>query len=193
MLNIEDLSNITKTPFTIQPVVKRVWQPVLQPCWTNSCSFNRLSNRVVQRVWQPVVSCIQTFTRLVWQPVWQQVVSCKRGLTHVVLNSTWPLSQSVRHACMTMTILDAVPFLFHFAYLFQVCTLQNKTNYHPHCRRFLPYSITGCDAVWWKSSQHCQAIIGYTITFRIFGAPMAEYWAHCRYPEEAHILLCWTT
>jgi len=56
-------------------------------------------------------------------------------LTHV-LHSTWPLSQPVRHACMTMTILDAVPFLFHFAYLFQVCNVQNKTNYHPHCRRF---------------------------------------------------------
>jgi len=52
----------------VKPVVKRVWQPVWQPCSTNSCSFNRLSNRVVppvwQRVWQPVVSCIQTFTRL---------------------------------------------------------------------------------------------------------------------------------
>jgi len=75
-------------------------------------------------------------------------------ITNTCLNSTWPLSQSVTHACMTMTILDAVPFLLHFAYLFQVCTAQKKTNYHPHCRRFLPYSKTGCDAVWWKSAQY---------------------------------------
>ena len=67
------LCRLTLYPvYTIQPVVKPVWQP----CWTNShCSFNRLSNRVVytiqpvvkrvwQPVWQPVVSCIQTFNRL---------------------------------------------------------------------------------------------------------------------------------
>jgi len=43
--------------YTIQPVVKPVVKRVWQPCWTNSFSFNRLSNRVVQLVWQPVVSC----------------------------------------------------------------------------------------------------------------------------------------
>jgi len=62
--------------YTIQPVVKRVRQPVWQPCWTNSCSFNRLSNRVVQPVWQPAVYMIQLFVKTVVKPVWQPVVSC---------------------------------------------------------------------------------------------------------------------
>jgi len=80
--------------YTIQPVVKRVWQPavsckqtskqlsnrlsnrlwqpVWQPCWTNShCSFNGLSNRVVQPVWQPAVYTIQPFCQ----------TGCQTGLT----------------------------------------------------------------------------------------------------------------
>ena len=43
----------------VKPIVKPVWQPVWQRCWTNSCSFNRLSNRVVQPVWQSAVYTIQ--------------------------------------------------------------------------------------------------------------------------------------
>ena len=46
-----------KTVYMIQPVVK-FWQPVWQPCWTNSCSLNRLSN-----------SCITALTNTVWQPI----------------------------------------------------------------------------------------------------------------------------
>jgi len=88
--------------YTIQPVVKLVWQPAVsckqtsnptglttvlneqplfvQPCWTNShCSFNRSSNWVVQPVWQPPVYMIQPVVKLVWQPA----VSCKWGLAMI--------------------------------------------------------------------------------------------------------------
>jgi len=55
----------------------RLSNPVSQPCWTNSCSFNRLSNRVVQLVWQAAVYTIQPLVK----PVWQPALSCKRGFT----------------------------------------------------------------------------------------------------------------
>jgi len=74
--------------YTSQAVVKRVvqpvWQPAVsckqtsnrlsngwQPCWTNSCSFNRLSNRVVKPVWQTAVYTIQPFVKPVVKRVWQ--------------------------------------------------------------------------------------------------------------------------
>jgi len=39
---------------------------------------------VVKPAWQPVVTCIQTFNRL-WQLVWQQVVSCKWGFSEIAV------------------------------------------------------------------------------------------------------------
>ena len=52
--------------YTVQPVVKRVWQP----CWTNKhCSFNR----VVQPVWQLAVYTIQPFVKLLVKQVWEPV------------------------------------------------------------------------------------------------------------------------
>ena len=59
--------------YTIQPVVKPVVKQVWQPCWTNNCSFNRLSIRVVQPV---------------WQRVWQQVILCKPGFRGNVWTSS---------------------------------------------------------------------------------------------------------
>jgi len=44
-----------------------------QPCWTNSCSFNRMSNRVVQPGWQPAVYTIQPVVKPVVKRVWQPV------------------------------------------------------------------------------------------------------------------------
>jgi len=63
--------------YTIQPVVKRIWQPVERTATVRS---TRLSHRVVQPVWQPAVYTIQPVVKPVWQRVWQPVVSCKRGL-----------------------------------------------------------------------------------------------------------------
>jgi len=51
----------------------RLHNPVWHPCWTNSCSFNRLSRRVVQPVWQPAVYTIQPFVKLIVKWVWQPV------------------------------------------------------------------------------------------------------------------------
>jgi len=89
----EQKTRDTKSPvYTIQPVVKPVWQPVVKPVW----------QPVIKPVWQPAVSCIQPVVEPVVQPglttgwmnsdcsfntvikpvvqlVWQLVVSYKRG------------------------------------------------------------------------------------------------------------------
>ena len=49
----------TNSGCSFNAVVKPVVKPGLTTgltCWTNSCSFNALSNRVVQPVWEPAVS-----------------------------------------------------------------------------------------------------------------------------------------
>jgi len=62
---------LSYSPFTRY---NRLYNPVWQPCWTNSyCSFNRLSNQVVQPVWQPAVYTIQPFVKPVVKRVWQPV------------------------------------------------------------------------------------------------------------------------
>ena len=121
----------------VKPVVKRVWQPVWQPCWMNSCSFNRLSNRVVQpvwqRVWQPVVSCTQTFTRLsnrypvvkpVWQPVWQQVVSCRRGF-----DKSTPVSTAFVHFYFS-SALTLISFALVLGWVFLCESLYHNDSLH---------------------------------------------------------------
>jgi len=109
---------LNQQPLFVQPVVKPgctsgLTNTVQQPCWTNSCSFNQLSNWVVQPVWQLLVYTIQpvvkpttgfdnqlnvcihdttgcmVYTNIqpVVKPDWQQVVSCKRVLYVHITNA----------------------------------------------------------------------------------------------------------
>jgi len=66
-------SKAPNTPFTRYNRLSHRLYPVWQPCWTNNCSFNRLSNRVVQPVWQPAVYTIQPVVKPVVKRVWQPV------------------------------------------------------------------------------------------------------------------------
>jgi len=110
--------SITLKPiYTIQPVVKPVWQLAVSckwglmcsntrysllsnrlsnefdKCWTNSCSINRLSNRVVQLVWQPCWTnshcSFNQLSKRVVQPAWQLAVYTRQPFVKPVVKRVW--------------------------------------------------------------------------------------------------------
>jgi len=93
--------------YTIQPVVKRVWQPcstqtaTVRSTGCETGSYNRFDNRLnvcihdttgceTGLTTELTTGCI-VYTNIypVVKPVWPPVVSCKRGLTRYIVHITW--------------------------------------------------------------------------------------------------------
>ena len=114
--------------YTIQPVVK----PVSQPCWTNSCSFTRLSNRVEQLVWQ-------------------QVALCKRGLRN---RNMWQVMCSPRPPTLSRRHVDLRVWLYpRRSCIFQVSSKSLQEFFSPRGRNLpIPITLAICC---YSSLHHC--------------------------------------